>query len=196
MSEKFSKNLTIMDVCDNIFNSRTKTLVNTVNCVGIMGKGIALEFKKHFPVMYDDYRVRCNNKEIEPGHPYLWKNNAGGKSVLNFPTKLHWRGNSRIEWIESGLKIFCENYKNWGVESIAFPALGCSNGGLDWESVEPIMIRHLEKIRDINIEIYPPSTKHVVIKKNSILKDPRQKKGPRHETSLGEFTTADKIKRD
>ena len=185
-----------MDVGDNIFNSRTKTLVNTVNCVGIMGKGIALEFKKHFPEMYDEYRLRCENKEIMPGQPYIWKNNAGGKSILNFPTKQHWRGNSRIEWIESGLNCFYENYHKWEVESIAFPALGCSNGGLDWESVEPIMIRHLEKIHDITIEIYPPSTKHVVIKKNITLKDPRQKKGPRLEISLGGFTTADKFKRE
>ena len=194
MSEKLTKNLTIMDSGDNIFNSRTETLVNTVNCVGIMGKGLAKEFKKHFPEMYEEYRIRCTNNEIKPGHPYIWKNTTGGKSVLNFPTKEHWKGNSRVEWIESGLKIFTDNYHNWEIVSIAFPALGCTNGGLDWESIEPLMLHHLQKLRDITIEIYPPSTKHVLIK--NTLKDKRQKKGPRHEVSLSEFITADKLKSD
>ncbi|MDO9326363.1 MAG: macro domain-containing protein [Methanoregula sp.] len=195
MSEMFSKNLTIKDVGDNIFNSRTETLVNTVNCVGIMGKGLAKEFKKHFPEMYDEYRIRCENNEIKPGQPYVWKNKTGRISVLNFPTKDHWKGKSRLEWIEYGLKFFCENYHNWDIKSIAFPALGCSNGGLDWEDVEPLMIRHLQKIHDITIEIYPPSTKPVPMKKNS-LTDKRQKQGPRQEISLNGFTTADKFERD
>lgn len=195
MPEKYSKNLTIMDVGDNIFNSRTETLVNTVNCVGIMGKGLAKEFKKHFPEMYEDYRIHCENNEIKPGQPYFWKNQSGGKSVLNFPTKQHWKGNSRLEWIESGLKFFSDNYHNWGIVSIAFPALGCTNGGLDWESVEPLMIHQLHKLRDITIEIYPPSTTHSVIKKHP-LKNKRQKRGPRPEISLSGFTTADKLRSD
>jgi len=191
MPEKYSQNITIMNVGDNIFNSRMATLVNTVNCVGIMGKGLAKEFKKHFPEMYDDYKKRCEREEVKPGIPYFWKNSTNGKSVLNFPTKRHWRGDSRFEWIESGLKKFVQNYRGWGIDSIAFPALGCSNGGLEWQSIEPLMLKNLQPLRDITIEIYPPSSSPAPVT-NKVLKDKRLKNGPRHEVSL--FTTASHLR--
>ena len=194
MTGHVTKKLKIMDYCSNIFNSRTETLVNTINCVGIMGKGLAKEFKKHFPEMFEDYKKRCENNEIKPGHPYFWPNVSGGKSIINFPSKNHWRDNSQLEWIETGLKDFSDKHHIWDVKSVAFPALGCNNGGLDWDVVKPMMIFYLEKLGDIDIEIYPPSTKLTPIKKNS-LKDKRLKKGKRKEEPLPKFITADKLKK-
>ena len=141
----------------NLFDTNCKTLVNTINCVGVMGKGIALEFKKRFPLMFDDYKQKCNRKEIQLGHPYVWKDpyDAFGENpyVLNFPTKGHWQFPSELRQIELGLKFFLENYKEWNLESIAFPPLGCGNGGLDWNVVKPLMLKYLDQV-DIPVEIY------------------------------------------
>lgn len=138
----------------NLFDSNAKTLVNTVNCVGVMGKGIAKEFKTKYPPMYDDYEQRCKNKKVEPGKPYLYTDQAG-TSILNFPTKDHWRSPSKLSYIISGLDWFVNNYHELGVTSIAFPPLGCGNGGLKWEVVGPLMYSKLKDL-PINIEIYAP----------------------------------------
>lgn len=128
--------------------------VNTVNCVGVMGKGVALEFKRLYPEMYDDYEQRCKSKEVHPGVPYLFEDIFGTK-IINFPTKDHWKTLSKIEYIIHGLDLFVEQYKEWGIESVAFPPLGCGNGGLEWEQVGPIMYRKLSCL-DIDIEIFAP----------------------------------------
>lgn len=138
----------------NLFESKMQTLVNTVNCVGVMGKGVALEFKKRFPEMYKDYMDRCNAKQVKPGVPYLYSD-LFGTSILNFPTKDHWRSGSRRDDIVRGLDLFVENYRSWGVTSIAFPPLGCGNGGLEWSLVGPVMYRKLKQV-DIPVEIYAP----------------------------------------
>ena len=138
----------------NIFESKAKTLVNTVNCVGVMGKGIAKEFKAMFPCMYNEYVVLCDAGYVQPGRPYLYTDITGA-SILNFPTKDHWRSPSKLSYIISGLKWFCENYKGLGIESIAFPPLGCGNGGLSWELVGPIMYHFLSAL-PIDVEIYAP----------------------------------------
>lgn len=138
----------------NIFESRAETIVNTVNCVGVMGKGIALEFKKRFPEMAKDYKKRCDAKNVLPGVPYMYTD-LFGVSILNFPTKNHWRSPSRLEDVIRGLDIFLENCDEWGVESIAFPPLGCGNGGLDWAVVGPIMYQKLSKL-GIEVELYAP----------------------------------------
>lgn len=104
----------------NIFASKMQVKVNTVNCVGVMGKGIAVLFKKQFPEMFDDYLDRCNAGEVEEGVPYLYKDIFGNK-IINFPTKGHWKGLSKLDSIEKGLDIIVTNYRDWGVESIAFP---------------------------------------------------------------------------
>jgi len=137
-----------------MFESPSKTLVNTVNCVGVMGKGIAQEFKKRFPAMFDDYVGRCNANKVEPGVPYYYEDMLG-TSIINFPTKKHWRSPSKLQDVIKGLDIFVENYKSWGIKSIAFPPLGCGNGGLDWVDVGPIMYQKLSAI-DIHVEIYAP----------------------------------------
>lgn len=138
----------------NIFESSARTLVNTVNCVGVMGKGIALDFKKKYPDMFKDYLRQCEQHLVKPGEPYYYTD-LYGTSIINFPTKDHWRSPSKLSYIENGLQWFRDNYQQLGIESIAFPPLGCGNGGLPWEVVGPLMY---EKLADlpISIEIYAP----------------------------------------
>ncbi len=131
----------------NIFDSPAQVITNTVNCVGVMGKGLALEFKNRIPEMYNDYRKRCENKEVIPGRPYLWENDQA--QVLNFPTKRHWKDNSFLKDIEDGLKYLAENYKDMGIYTLALPPLGCGNGGLKWESVRPLVEKYLGTISDL-----------------------------------------------
>ncbi len=137
----------------NIFESNCSTIVNTINCVGVMGKGIALEFKKRYPDMFMDYVQKCDKGEISPGKPYLFQ--SGEISILNFPTKDHWRSPSRLSYVNDGLDWFLENYEKYDIKSIAFPPLGCGNGGLNWDIVGPVMYQKLNKL-PINIEIYAP----------------------------------------
>lgn len=138
----------------NIFESNAETIVNTVNCVGVMGKGIAKEFKKRYPQMYKEYALLCKENKVNPGEPYLYKDLLGN-SVINFPTKKHWRSPSKLSYIVSGLKWFCDNYRELDISSVAFPPLGCGNGGLRWEVVGPIMYYYLNQL-PIDVEIYAP----------------------------------------
>lgn len=138
----------------NMFESSAKTLVNTVNCVGIMGKGVAQEFKKLFPAMFKDYEHRCKAGKVEPGVPYLYIDMLR-TSIINFPTKNHWRSPSRLQDVITGLDIFVQKYKEWNIESVAFPPLGCGNGGLEWAIVGPILFQKLGSL-DIDVEIYAP----------------------------------------
>lgn len=137
----------------NIFNSKAQTIVNTVNCVGVMGKGIALVFKLRYPKMFDEYAGLCKKHMISPGKLWIYKGEPEAPWVLNFPTKFHWKYPSKIEYIESGLQKFVDTYKEKGITSIAFPMLGTHNGGLDKEEVRSLMERYLNKC-DIPIEIY------------------------------------------
>ena len=131
-------------VCD-LFASPAQTLVNTVNTVGVMGKGIAKDFKAIYPEMFAKYQVLCERGQFNIGQ--LWPYRTSNKLVLNFPTKKHWRSPSRPEYIEAGLSTFAEKYHLYGVTSISFPLLGCGNGELDWESqVRPLMERYLGKL--------------------------------------------------
>jgi uncharacterized protein YwgA/O-acetyl-ADP-ribose deacetylase (regulator of RNase III) len=138
----------------DILKSKAQTLVNTVNCVGIMGKRIALKFKERFPDMFNDYVERCNRNEVRLGKPYLYKR-LTPLWVLNFPTKGHWRSVSRIEDIVKGLKYLLEHYKEWGITSIAVPPLGCGQGQLEWKIVGPTLYRCLNQL-DIPVELYAP----------------------------------------
>lgn len=133
-----------------VFNTNAKTLVNTVNCFGVMGAGIALEFKLRYPEMFKDYENKCEQKEIKIGRPRLFKHSED-IWIMNFPTKNHWRNPSKMSYIEEGLKYFVENYKKANIESIAFPKLGTSNGGLDWIEVKDMMERYL---KEIDIDVY------------------------------------------
>ncbi len=133
----------------SLMESSAQTLVNTVNCVGVMGKGVALEFKERDPQMFAAYKKICESKLLAPGKLWLWR--GADYWTLNFPTKIHWRNPSKLEWIESGLKKFVWAYEKQGIREISFPRLGCGNGGLDWNDVRPLMEKYLAKLP---IEVY------------------------------------------
>lgn len=136
----------------DLFQSNAKVLVNPVNVMGVMGKGLALEFKKRYPAMFEEYRTLCENGQFKIGDLWLYK--ASDKWVLNFPTKQHWREPSTVEIIQAGLKKFIVTYEEDGITSIAFPKLGSGLGGLDWEKqVRPIMEQYLQTL-PIEILIY------------------------------------------
>lgn len=138
----------------NIFESTAQTLVNTVNCVGVMGKGIALEFKKRFPDMYTDYVERCEHHQVKLGRPYLYKSLVH-QWILNFPTKDHWRMATNLEDIVRGLEHLLAHYEKWEISSMAVPPLGCGNGELEWRVVGRTLYQYLTKMR-IPIELYAP----------------------------------------
>lgn len=135
----------------DIFSSPAQVLVNTVNTVGVMGKGVALEFKKRYPEMFDVYERVCGAKKLDVGKLLLWR--GAEKWVLMFPTKKHWRNPSKPEYVEAGLQKFVDTYAEKGITSIAFPRLGCGNGGLDWTLVQPLMERYLKRL-PIPVYIY------------------------------------------
>jgi O-acetyl-ADP-ribose deacetylase (regulator of RNase III)/uncharacterized protein YwgA len=149
----------------NLFESDAQTLVNTVNCVGVMGKGVALEFKKRFPAMFADYVDRCERKRVRLGEPYLYEDQLSGMRVVNFPTKDHWRSPSRLSEIERGLDYFVKHYAQWGIKSVAMPPLGCGNGGLEWSEVGPLIYRKVRAL-PIEVEVYAPygTPKHELTK--------------------------------
>ncbi len=136
----------------NIFNTKAMAIVNTVNCVGAMGKGIALEFKLRYPEMFKEYQKICFEKRLRPGQilPYRKSN----PWILNFAIKDDWKDPSKEEWIEETLIKFCTLYKQLGIKSVAFPWMGAMNGGIPIEIIKSIMRKYLEKIDDIKIEVY------------------------------------------
>ncbi len=131
----------------NMFlNDKLQVLVNPVNCVGVMGGGLALSFKSYFPKMYDDYVSRCQNKEFKIGEPYLYKNDTG-PHVINFPTKRHWKNPSYITDIEQGLDYLVNKIDEWGIDHIGMPAIGCGLGGLEWQTVFGLMEEKLGPLK-------------------------------------------------
>jgi len=133
-----------------VFNTPAQTIVNTINCVGVMGAGVALEFRLRYPEMFEDYVSRCKSMSVKIGRPYLFRDYSS-PYILNFPTKKHWKQPSKIEWIEDGLKYFVANYEKTNISSIAFSQLGCGNGNLNWFDVRPVMEAYLD---NINIPVY------------------------------------------
>ncbi len=130
--------------CD-LFTSPARVLVNTVNTVGVMGKGIAKDFKTIYPEMFKQYQELCEKKQFDVGQLWLYKTEH--KWVLNFPTKKHWRQPSQPEYIEAGLRKFADTYHVYRITSISFPMLGCGNGELDWETqVHPLVEKYLAKL--------------------------------------------------
>lgn len=138
-------------VSGNLFDSPAKVLVNTVNTVGVMGKGIALTFKQIYPEMFERYVALCESGAFDIGK--LWLYRTDNKWVLNFPTKREWRKPSKLEYIEAGLAKFAETYSEQNITSIAFPELGCGNGELAWDDVQPLMSHYLRAL-PITIFIY------------------------------------------
>ncbi|HED03844.1 MAG TPA: hypothetical protein ENI60_03645 [Candidatus Fraserbacteria bacterium] len=143
----------ILYVSGNIFQAPAQVLVNTVNTVGVMGKGVAYDFKRLFPEMFKQYRQLCEQGKLKIGTLWLYK--SANKWVLNFPTKQHWRNPSRLEYIGTGLGKFVATYTKLGIQSIAFPPLGCGNGGLDFQKdVQPLMHEYLSRL-PIDVFVYP-----------------------------------------
>lgn len=143
----------------NLFESDAEALVNTVNCVGVMGKGIALQFKQAFPDNFKEYKKVCRKNELQPGKMLVYKNNSliNPKYIVNFPTKKHWREKSKIEYIQDGLASLVEEIKSLDIKSIAVPPLGCGYGGLKWEEVQPLMKKAFSQIPTVHVIIYTPS---------------------------------------
>lgn len=141
-------------VVGDLFESRAQTLTNTVNTVGVMGKGISLEFKRRYMDMYHDYVHRCEQQLVRLGEPYLFRPLIP-PWILNFPTKEHWRSRSRLDAICHGLEWLLDHYRPWGIESLAVPPLGCGEGGLEWRIVGPTLYQGLSQL-DIPVLLYAP----------------------------------------
>lgn len=138
----------------DLFESRAQTLVNTVNCVGVMGKGVAEQFKRRYPAMFEDYKSRADRRAVRLGQPYLYRDSSG-LQIINFPTKDHWRSPSRVVDVERGLDYLASHAEQWNITSLALPPLGCGNGGLEWAEIGPLIYRKLHSL-PIDVEVYAP----------------------------------------
>lgn len=149
----------ITDAEGNLLEADVEALVNTVNTVGVMGKGIALQFKRAFPDMFDDYSAAVKRGEVELGRMHVWHNEqlAGPRLIINFPTKQHWRGGSRLQDIEAGLDDLVAVMRKHDIRSIAIPPLGCGHGGLEWADVAPLIREKLGAAPDVDVRVYAPA---------------------------------------
>ncbi len=143
----------------DILQAEAEALVNTVNCVGVMGRGIALQFKKEYPENFEEYKSVCDRKDLYPGKMLVVNLNRlhNPRYVINFPTKRHWKGKSRIEDIESGLDALVEEIRQRKIQSIAIPPLGCGLGGLDWNQVRPLIEKAFAELSGVEILLYEPT---------------------------------------
>lgn len=144
---------------DNLLGADVEALVNTVNTVGVMGKGIALQFKKKFPENFKAYARACKHEEVEIGKMFTVSNSlTNPRYIINFPTKKHWRRKSRIEYISEGLEDLLREIERLGIRSVAVPPLGCGNGGLDWEDeVRPLIEAAFAQVPEVRVYAYEPS---------------------------------------
>jgi O-acetyl-ADP-ribose deacetylase (regulator of RNase III) len=142
----------------NILEADVQALVNTVNTVGVMGKGIALQFRKAFPEMFEEYERACTAGKVETGRMHVYDRGSlfNPRYIINFPTKKHWKGKSRIADIQAGLQDLIRQVKALGITSIAVPPLGCGHGGLDWSEVQPLIVEAFEELPDVRVLIYEP----------------------------------------
>lgn len=134
---------------ENVFDSNADCITNTINCIGFMGKGLALEFALRYPELEEQYVSECKKHQIKTGRVYFY--NINGQKIINFPTKFHYKDPSKIEWIEQGLNYVLLHYKNWNIKSLALPLLGARNGGLDPDKVVSLI---KQKLANIDIPIY------------------------------------------
>ena len=142
----------------DIFTEDVEAIVNTVNCVGVMGRGIALQFKKQFPENFKAYEAACKQKKVVPGKMFVYETGSliDPKYIINFPTKRHWRGASRMEDIEAGLQNLAEVITKLNIKSIALPPLGAGLGGLDWDKVRACIENRLSKLSGVEIIVFEP----------------------------------------
>jgi len=157
----------------NLLDAPTQAVVNTVNTVGVMGKGIALMFKEAFPGNFRAYEEACKRNEIRVGHMFVTENLTfeGPRWLINFPSKKHWRQPSKLEWIIEGLKDLRRVVEEKGIQSIALPPLGCGNGGLNWSDVRPEIARALGSLDNVDILVFEPTAKYQnVAKRTGVMK--------------------------
>lgn len=143
----------------SLLDDDAQALVNTVNTIGVMGKGLALAFKRRHPQVFTDYRAACASGTVQPGRMHVVDLGtlAPNRYVINFPTKRHWRDPSRLRDIRSGIYHLVATIDALGITSIAIPPLGCGNGGLDWAVVEPMITSALAPVQGLEVRIYPPT---------------------------------------
>lgn len=156
----------------DIFSADVEALVNTVNCVGVMGRGIALQFKNNFPANFKAYAAASARDQVQPGKMFVFETGTltNPKFIINFPTKRHWRGKSRMEDIDAGLTALVEEIRNRGIRSIAIPPLGSGLGGLDWAEVRPRIEEALRGIANLNVIVFEPSSAPVSVKSRDVPK--------------------------
>lgn len=144
----------------DILRENAEAIINTVNCVGVMGRGIALQFKKAFPQNFLAYAAACKKKEVQPGKMFVFETGqlANPRYIINFPTKRHWRGASRMDDIDAGLRALVETIQRYDIKSIAIPPLGSGLGGLDWTDVKPRIEAVLQPLTDLRVMIYGPQS--------------------------------------
>lgn len=149
----------IEHISGDVLKCEADALVNTVNCVGVMGRGIALQFKNTFPENFKAYAAACKREAVQPGRMFVYETGQlmPPRFIVNFPTKRHWRGKSRIKDIETGLVDLVKVIRDKGIRSIAIPPLGAGLGGLDWNEVRPRIERALEELQDVQVLIYEPN---------------------------------------
>jgi O-acetyl-ADP-ribose deacetylase (regulator of RNase III) len=141
----------------DILEAQTEALVNTVNTVGVMGKGVALAFKRRFPDNYEFYRQACERDEVEIGRMLVFETGRlQPRYIINFPTKEHWRDSSKLHYIEQGLRDLVRKVRDLGIRSIAVPALGCGNGGLDWAQVRSLIAEAFQPLKDVEVLVFEP----------------------------------------
>lgn len=146
----------ILHADGDLLATNAEALVNTVNTVGVMGKGIALQFKLAFPDNYAAYEAACKREEVCIGKMFVFHRENNPRIIINFPTKRHWKGKSKIEDVQSGLKALIEVVKKEHIESIAVPPLGCGNGGLDWREVRPLIEQAFAELPDVKVQLFDP----------------------------------------
>lgn len=153
----------------NLIEADVEALVNTVNTVGVMGKGIALMFKEAFPDNFAAYEAACKRQEVVTGRMFVTEREAllGPRWIINFPTKQHWRARTRMAWIESGLEDLKRVIGDQGIGSVALPPLGCGNGGLDWEDVRPRIEAALGGLQNVRVLVFEPTAEYQNVAKRS-----------------------------
>jgi O-acetyl-ADP-ribose deacetylase (regulator of RNase III) len=150
--------MTVTIKSGDLLKDNSEAIVNTVNCVGVMGKGIALQFKQRWPQNFKAYAAACERKEVRPGKMFVYSLGewAQPRFIINFPTKVHWRGDSKIEYIEEGLRDLLSQIERLGIKSIALPPLGCGNGGLDWDAVKGLVLDVFKEHPQIQVDLFEP----------------------------------------
>jgi O-acetyl-ADP-ribose deacetylase (regulator of RNase III) len=163
----------------NLLDADVEALVNTVNTVGVMGKGIALQFRKAFPDNYKAYEKACAAGQVVPGRMFIFDRQSlqNPRYIINFPTKRHWRGRSRIEDIDTGLAALVEDVRRLGIQSIALPPLGCGHGGLNWSDVRPRIEHAFAELTEVRVVIFAPGATPAAEKMPNKTKKPRMTVG-------------------